>query len=522
MYTVENVNYSFRFAVGEGRVPDRENFYCITEGSKILRVGKTLYLTDGTQDVPDQSIEPILITPSNYEELGVDSSYIGYYYITDADDLLWMSNALNDYSEYYSTCGFLQGGMISIPPSSTYSLRSTPTVWKPIEGFEGVYDGGGYTISGLYYNLEDYVNPETGLVEGEDAVEYVGMFATVGESGVVKNVNIVDSLFAGTYVGGICGENCGTIQNCSSSATVILSGAQSYDPYYGIVVMGGGIVGMGSRGTILNCVGTGEIYSGEFAFETTTDVYMGGVIGYDYESIVKNSVSNSQMTVGNAFAGSTAVTMGGIAGACEMSSFENSIHTGTMTTASAFAMRFSSVTYVMGGIAGEAWSVQIDNCYFDSDKQDVPALGSDNEDNEITNEVQGMSTKAFMDGTVAYLLGDAFGQSIGKDAYPVVGGNQIYVSTDCEGNEIFSNNEEADHIDVDGDGKCDTCQAPTEEYENPYDVNLDGIVNIADVNDLLVYLAGMSDNEEYHVDIDGNGVVNVADLNDLLVELAGM
>ena len=127
-----------------------------------------------------------------------------------------------------------------------------------------------------------------------------------------------------------------------------------------------------------------------------------------------------------------------------------------------------------------------------------------------------------MDGTVAYLLGDAFGQSIGKDAYPVVGGNQIYVSTDCEGNEIFSNNEEADHIDVDGDGKCDTCQAPTEEYENPYDVNLDGIVNIADVNDLLVYLAGMSDNEEYHVDIDGNGVVNVADLNELLVELAGM
>ena len=228
------------------------------------------------------------------------------------------------------------------------------------------------------------------------------------------------------------------------------------------------------------------------------------------------------MTVGNAFAGETEVRMGGIAGTWIDTQLKNCIHSGSMETTATFALRsVPSVAYFMGGIAGEASYSVIDNCYYDSDNQDVPAVGSIDEETEVTDKVAGMPTRAFMDGTVAYLLGDGFGQQIGKDAYPVFGGDRIYASTDCEGNEIFSNSEEADHIDVDGDGICDTCDTDTTINANPYDVNLDGVINISDVNDLLVYLAGSAENDDYHWDVDGNGVVNIADLNELLVELTG-
>ena len=55
---------------------------------------------------------------------------------------------------------------------------------------------------------------------------------------------------------------------------------------------------------------------------------------------------------------------------------------------------------------------------------------------------------------------------------------------------------------------------------HPCDVNLDSVVNIDDVNCLLIYLAGIDENDSWHYDVNDDGVVNIDDLNTLLIELS--
>lgn len=80
--------------------------------------------------------------------------------------------------------------------------------WTPIvyssgysKRYTGTFDGQGYTISGLYTNDNNKSN--------------VGLFGYLGESGIIRNVGIVASYFNGKdNVGGVCGYNEGTIENC--------------------------------------------------------------------------------------------------------------------------------------------------------------------------------------------------------------------------------------------------------------------------------------------------------------------
>ncbi len=83
--------------------------------------------------------------------------------------------------------------------------------WQPIgtpdNPYGGTFNGGGYSISGLYIN--------------SDTDDNVGLFDTVGEDGTVKNVGVEDSYIKGDEnVGAICGNNQGTILNCYNTSIV--------------------------------------------------------------------------------------------------------------------------------------------------------------------------------------------------------------------------------------------------------------------------------------------------------------
>lgn len=130
------------------------------------------------------------------------------------------------------------------------------TEYLPIPTFGGTFDGKGYTISGL--TITNIVTP-------------AGLFGVLQETGVVKNLNVsgdVSPSGDADVVGGIAGENNGTIENCTYTGSV--SGKQNT----------GGIAGInGTTGNIKKCNVSGTI-SGENM--------TGGIAGYNLGEIASS------------------------------------------------------------------------------------------------------------------------------------------------------------------------------------------------------------------------------------------
>ncbi|MCQ2235258.1 MAG: hypothetical protein MJZ24_11030, partial [Paludibacteraceae bacterium] len=83
--------------------------------------------------------------------------------------------------------------------------------WTPIgDGIDykmygGTFDGNGHTISGLYFN--------------DGNADYVGLFGWNYRT--IQNVGVEASyLKGGSSVGGVCGENGGTVSNCYNTGSV--------------------------------------------------------------------------------------------------------------------------------------------------------------------------------------------------------------------------------------------------------------------------------------------------------------
>ena len=102
---------------------------------------------------------------------------------------------------------------------SSGNVQGTPKYnWTPIgkvyslvqNSYRGIFDGAGYSISGLYANSTN---------------DYCGFFGK-SHDGTIKNLSIVDSYFGGencSYVGTFIGINVSnsSVENCYSSATIV-------------------------------------------------------------------------------------------------------------------------------------------------------------------------------------------------------------------------------------------------------------------------------------------------------------
>ena len=99
--------------------------------------------------------------------------------------------------------------------------------------FNGVFDGGGHTVSGIrVYRLSSYNH---------------GLFAFIGSRAIVKNITLADSrLTVGDCGAGIVGHCHGTIENCHVAANVRIhdKGSGNYH---------GGIVGRHYSGSVIRC-----------------------------------------------------------------------------------------------------------------------------------------------------------------------------------------------------------------------------------------------------------------------------
>ena len=407
--------------------------------------------------------QPADLTTNKYD---IDGDKINdeVYEISNAGQLYWFAGLVNGtlsgVPQNTSANAVLTKDIVVnenvLKPDGTLNEGSFKE-WTPIatsaSPYTGIFEGQNHTISGLYFKQE---------------TSFVGLFSV--NSGKIANVGILDSYFYGQpykgwQVGGVCGSNTakGAITNCYN--TGIVRGSETV----------GGVCGS-NYGTITNCSNKGNV--GE------DDDSVGGVSGSNYGTIT--NCNNAGIVSGKSYVGGvcgknsnggtvtncnntgevrgTSQYIGGLSGDNDSSSITNCNNTGEVKATGKFVGGLSGGNYNNGTIT---------NCYYDSTVYTGTAIG---DDMGTTEKVEGKTTEQYKTGEVAYLLqldqsDEVWGQTIGTDKYPTLGGAKVYknaIYSGCEGEPgepvsyAYSNtkkNTYGDHPDADNDGKCDDCGA---------------------------------------------------------------
>ena len=407
--------------------------------------------------------QPADLTTNKYD---IDGDKINdeVYEISNAGQLYWFAGLVNGtlsgVPQNTSANAVLTKDIVVnenvLKPDGTLNEGSFKE-WTPIatsaSPYTGIFEWQNHTISGLYFKQE---------------TSFVGLFSV--NSGKIANVGILDSYFYGQpykgwQVGGVCGSNTakGAITNCYN--TGIVRGSETV----------GGVCGS-NYGTITNCSNKGNV--GE------DDDSVGGVSGSNYGTIT--NCNNAGIVSGKSYVGGvcgknsnggtvtncnntgevrgTSQYIGGLSGDNDSSSITNCNNTGEVKATGKFVGGLSGGNYNNGTIT---------NCYYDSTVYTGTAIG---DDMGTTEKVEGKTTEQYKTGEVAYLLqldqsDEVWGQTIGTDKYPTLGGAKVYknaIYSGCEGEPgepvsyAYSNtkkNTYGDHPDADNDGKCDDCGA---------------------------------------------------------------
>ena len=299
----------------------------------------------------------------------------GVYRISNAGQLYWFAALVNGGEA--DADAVLTNDITINDMTAEDKLAWTPiglyTSAREFVRYGGTFDGAGYTIYGLYYDNTNY--------NGRNA----GLFGTLAEEGVVKNLNLADSVINGsTEIGGIVSYNYGEVVGCTNAASVSGTGAT------------GGIV-CRNFGVVRDCANTGSVSgatTGGIAAENTGSIAscdnsgivngtnsVGGIVGMNDGSI-EASLNTANVTAsgthvggvtGNLVGGSITgsgnlgnVTgasdyIGGVAGVCSGATITRSYNSGSITGSSA---KSEAVGGVVGAIDGTntAKSV-ITSCY---------------------------------------------------------------------------------------------------------------------------------------------------------------
>ena len=220
--------------------------------------------------------QPATETTDKYD-IDDDSMKENVYEISNAGQLYWFAGLVNgtlDGVEQNTLANAILTANITVNENLLDSLQydaknnvsngSDFISWTPIADwmgnrttqYSGTFDGNNKTVSGLYFN-------------GDSTC--IGLFGSSESDGNIKNVGVVDSYFKGNdHVGGVCGNNAGTITNCynAGNLTAIESSATI-----------GGICGYNNGGTVTNCYNTGTVTA------TSSGADISGICGYNFGPI---------------------------------------------------------------------------------------------------------------------------------------------------------------------------------------------------------------------------------------------
>lgn len=391
-----------------------------------------------------------------------------YYEIGSAEDLVWFANEVNENDKYKINARLTANIDLSSVCSETLGS------WTPISGYQGIFDGAGFEISGLYC---------TGQEMG-------GLFGRLYDANaVVKNVTVRGYVSGTRYVGGVVGYLYSTgakVINCVNYATVSASNSSTSNDLYI-----GGVVGYfsGGEGSVMeNCINYGDITA--IPTVSGADVNIGGITGQSVEgSVIRNcanygDVSDGDTTsVGWVNAGGivgftrgnvincynegdlhqygvrNSQKLGGIAGsAYDSAKIENCFNNGSIS---------SDANANLGAVTGELFGT-INNTYWNTEKTSLNASAYLSSGSTVNN-TSGLSAAELAMGVAAYNMGEAWGQELGVDATPVLGGLKVYRNVEptstCSNPVYYYANSEDTNINHDTtlgaesftDGICNNC-----------------------------------------------------------------
>lgn len=194
--------------------------------------------------------------------------------------------------------------------------------WTPIgtesRPYTGTFDGNNKTIRGLEID--------------KSGTDYVGLIGCLGSGGKVQNVTLTNiSVSGANCVGGIAGQNYGTVENCSVNGTVTGKGFTDT----------GGIAGS-NYGTISGCSAEGTV---------TGSVNVGGIAGGSYLGVIIDGCHSTAAVSGIS-------SVGGVVGNLGNNSFLMACYsTGNVT---------ATITYGyahVGGVVGINGQGTVTACY---------------------------------------------------------------------------------------------------------------------------------------------------------------
>ena len=354
-----------------------------------------------------------VLTTDKYD-IDDDNSKDDVYEIGNAGQLFWFAGLVNgtlDGVEQNTLANAILTANITVNENLLDSLQydtegnvsngSDFITWTPIADwmgnrttqYSGTFDGNNKTVSGLYFN-------------GDSTC--IGLFGSSESDGNIKNVGVVDSYFKGNdHVGGVCGNNAGTITNCynAGNLTAIESSATV-----------GGICGYNNGGTVTNCYNTGTVTA------TGSVASVGGVCG------------------------------------CSIAPISNCYNIGTVTATSSSAD--------ISGICGYYFG-PIKNCYYLADTEDEN--GGKTTAQFASGEVAYLLSQGctvVVDKSDVTYDGSIWGQPIGTDTYPLLHGEKVYKNITYLGcndlsdvvSVVYSNEDKTTYGDHDYvDGVCRYC-----------------------------------------------------------------
>ena len=180
-------------------------------------------------------------------------------------------------------------------------------LFTPINNFNGTYDGGGYFIDNLIISSSANSQGMFSRILNGGVVRnvaltgaYVGFrndtWTVIGgiagnNGGTIENCYVTGGIWGWNDVGGIAGFNAGVIQNCYTNCSVTANGNDDGYDLENNFTGAGGIVGRNALGTVRYCYATGRI-----SCHTT---YNGGIVGYSNGDIDRCVAMNYEFSVWN-------------------------------------------------------------------------------------------------------------------------------------------------------------------------------------------------------------------------------
>ena len=378
-------------AAGEGTSKTADEF---ASGEVAYLLGEGWGQTIGTDEYPVLGGEKVYqYNDGTYGNTPLQAGEGGFYLISTADELRLFASMVN--SGQRSINGKLTAD-IELNDTTNWTSWNESTApansWTPIGNswenqFTGILDGDGHSVSGIYIN---------------STADDQGLVGVLGEGGTLQDLGVKASYIKGGYsVGGLCGRNDGTVSNCYNIGSV--EGNNSV----------GGLCGQ-NYATVTNCYNTGNV---------TGNDYVGGVCGQNYATVT--NCYNSGSVAGNNY-------VGGVCGWNDIGSITNCYNTGSVagngyvgglcglnygTVTNCYNTGSVAGTNSVGGVCGSNMWGTVTNCYY-LNTCGAAGVGTSKTADE------------FASGEVAWLLQgeqaeQVWGQTIGTDEYPVLGGEKV-------------------------------------------------------------------------------------------------